>query len=92
MNKGRVKVFLEYVNETLFFVKIWASNIDKVIRHNVVKYVERKKEGRIDLKMRVKIVNILLDRCFVGKPRKNVIASKVIATLLSLSQSNPNLP
>jgi len=70
VDRGRVGVFLGYVDETNAFVKIWAPDLGKVIRHNVVRFAEDQKGGHIDLKMRVKTINVLPERRPVGRPRK----------------------
>ncbi len=47
MDRGRVGVFLGYVEETTAFVKIWAPDLGRVIRHNVVRYAENEKGGSV---------------------------------------------
>jgi len=51
-------------------------NLDKIIRHNVVKYVEYKKKEYIDFKMRIKIIDVLLKRRLINRSRKNAIKNK----------------
>jgi len=56
-------------------------NLDKVIRHNVVKYVEYEKKEYTDLKMRIKIINILLERQLINKSRKNATKNEFNSNL-----------
>jgi len=63
-------------------------NLDKIIRYNVIKYVEYKKEEYIDFKMRIKIINVLLERQLINRFRKNAIKNK---SNLDLAQINLNL-
>jgi len=51
-------------------------NLDKVIKHNVVKYVKYKKEEHINFKMRIKIINILSKKQFIDKSRKDATKNK----------------
>lgn len=43
MDRGRVEVFFGYVDETDTFVKIWAPDLGRVIKHNVVRFAEDEK-------------------------------------------------
>ncbi len=73
IDREQIEMFLEYIEKTNTFVKIWTLDLDKIIRHNIVKFVENKKRENVDLKMRVRIVNILSKRQFVDKFCKNTI-------------------
>jgi len=46
-----------------------------VIRYNVIRFVKNEKEDKINLKMRVKIVNVLLEKRFINKSCKDIIKS-----------------
>ena len=51
-------------------------NLDKVIKHNVVKYVEHEKEEHIDFKIRIKITNVLSKRQLIDRSRKDATKNK----------------
>jgi len=51
-------------------------NLSKIIRYNIVKYVENKKREYIDLKMRIKTINVLLKKKLVDRFRKDAIKNK----------------
>ncbi len=70
VDRERVEVFLGYVDETNAFIKIWAPNFGKMIRHNVVRFAKNQKKDHIDLKMRVKIINVLLEQQLVERSQK----------------------
>ncbi len=58
-------------------------DLDKIIKHNIVKFVKNKKRENIDLRIRIKIVNILSKKQLVNRSRKNAINQK---SKLNLSQ------
>jgi len=67
-------------------------NLDKVIRYNVVKYVEYKKKEYIDFKIRIKIINILLKKQFIDRSCKDTTKNKFdldfVQTNLDFAQTN----
>ena len=78
-------MFFEYIDETSIFVKIWVSNLDKIIKHNVVKYVKNEKREHIHLKIHIKITNILLKRQLIDRFYKNTIRNKFNLNLVYIN-------
>jgi len=66
-------VFLRYINKTSIFVKILVSNLSKIIKYNIVKYIENKKKEYINFKKYIKIINILLKRQLINRSYKDII-------------------
>ena len=73
INKEQIKVFLRYINKTSIFVKILVSNLSKIIKYNIVKYIENKKKEYINFKKYIKIINILLKRQLINRSYKDII-------------------
>ena len=55
-------MFFKYVEKTTIFIKIQISNLNKIIKYNIVKYIKNKKREYINFKIYIKIINILLKR------------------------------
>lgn len=53
MDRGRVGVFLSYVDGTTKNYKIWAPNMRKEIVASTVKFSKNKKGGAVDLKLKI---------------------------------------
>ena len=56
--------------------------MNKIIKYNIVKYIESKKREHINLKIRIKIINILLKKRLVDKSCKNAIKNKLNSSLV----------
>ena len=63
-------------------------DLDRVIRYNIVRFAENKKKENINLRLRVKIVNVLLKKQSIDRSCKNTINQK---SNLNLFQSKLDL-
>jgi hypothetical protein len=69
VDRGRVGVFVGYVDETPKQYKIWAPDLGRVMRSHAVTFMENEKGGSVDLKLRVQQTpNTLPERRPVGRP------------------------
>ncbi len=69
-------MFLEYIDKTNIFVKIQISNLSKIIKHNILKYIKNKKREYINLKIYIKTINILPKKQSIDRFCKNIIRNK----------------
>lgn len=75
MDRGRVGVFMGYMDETEKHYRLWAPDLRRVIRGHSVRFVEQEKGGDIDLNLKVKpTLNTVPERRPVGRPRKVLFA------------------
>ena len=81
MDRGRVGVFMGYVEETPKQYLLWAPDLGRVIKSHAVKFSENEIGGSIDLKMRKQTANVLPVRNPVGRPRKEPTSLYSEATL-----------
>ncbi len=69
--------------------------MSKIIKHNIVKYVKNKKKKYIDLKIRIKTINVLLKRQLIDRFCKDAIKNKFnlnfVYVNLNLAYINLNL-
>ena len=70
MDRGRIGVFMGYVEETTKQYRLWAPDMGKIIRSHVVKFDENLKGGSVDLNLRKQTPNVLPERRPVGRPQK----------------------
>ena len=83
MDRGRVGVFMGYVDETAKRYRLWAPDMGRVITSHAVKFNENEKGGTIELKLRKPATpNVLPERRPVGRPRKNPAPTSAPAALL----------
>ena len=94
MDRGRVGVFVGYVDETVKQFRLWAPDLGRVIRSHAVKFNEFEKGGSIDLKLRKQTANFLPERRPVGRPRKEIIHDSTPSApdLIPSPTQNPPLP
>ena len=81
MDRGRVGVFMGYVEKTPKQYLLWAPDLGRVIKSHAVKFSKNKIGGSIDLKMRKQTANVLPVRNPVGRPRKEPTLLHSEATL-----------
>ena len=62
MNRGRVGVFMGYVDETTKQYRLWAPDLKRIIRSHAVKFAENKKGGSVDLRLQRQTPNTLPER------------------------------
>lgn len=62
-------------------------NLDKIIKYNIVKYIENKKRENINLKMYIKTINVLLKKQFIDRSCKNVVKNKSNSNFAISSQN-----
>lgn len=71
MDRGRVGVFMGYMDETDKQYRLWAPNLGRVIRTHSIRFIENKKGGDIDLNLKVKAKsNVVPKRRQVDRPQK----------------------
>ena len=59
MNCERVKVFINYINETMKQYWLWVSDLKHIIRSHAVKFAENKKRESINLRLQKQTSNTL---------------------------------
>ena len=79
MDRGRVGVFMGYVEETTKQYQLWAPDLKRIIKGHAVKFAESEKGGTVDLRLQRQTPNVLPDRRPVGRPRKEPIIVEVTA-------------
>ena len=82
MDKGRVGVFMGYVEETTKQYRLWAPDLRRVIRSHVVRFDESLKGGDMDLNLRKQTPNVLPERRPVGRPQKETKISEPAAKIV----------
>jgi len=90
MDRGRVGVFVEYVDETIKQFRLWAPDLGRVIRSHAIKFDESEKGSSIDLKLRKQTANVLPERRPVGRPRREVTQDVTLTTSASAPVSTQN--
>jgi len=69
--------------------------LNKIIRYNVVKYIESEKREYINFKIHIKTINILLKRQLIDRSCKDAIKNKfnldLVYTNLDLAYTNLDL-
>jgi hypothetical protein len=74
IDRGRVGVFVRYEENTTKQFRVYAPDLDYVIRSSIVTFDELEKNGTVDLRFRG-IRNTLPDREPRGKPRNKILES-----------------
>ena len=82
MDRGRVEVFMGYVEETTKQYRLWAPDLGRVIRSHVVRFDESLKGGDMDLNLRKQTPNVLSERRPVGRPQKETKISEPAAKIV----------
>ena len=90
MNRERVKVFVEYVNEIIEQFRLWVLNLGRVIRSYTIKFNESEKNSFINLKLRKQIANVLSERRSVKRSRRKITQNVILTISASASVLTQN--